>query len=245
MRCVDLSIQSFLSSESGKTSQLTTITKVLEPLALTYTRHHTLFFPRVIGGRTLPCLLTVALPSALILIILRQLPCFWGVAPNGSSAACMMTAMLEVRVGQICAWPDSFRWVDGAVLRSSAEEEGPGRGGRVKWCDPPRCCWLPSKYCGFLPVWTSFDACLYMAKAVFLSVAWSPFSTGDLTRLVILSSSCREMSDCVLCLCGRWKNPRSNASFTCVQYISACLWNPSLACRELSEPVNWHPVKHK
>ena len=54
------------------------------------------------GGRTAPCLLAVALSSVLILIISRQLPCVCRVASRGSSAACMVTAILEVSVGNVC-----------------------------------------------------------------------------------------------------------------------------------------------
>ena len=131
------------------------------------------------GGRTAPCLLTVALSSVLILIISRQLPCVCRVAPRGSSAACMVTAILEVSVGNICAWLVRLSWR--GVLRFPADKER--RGGRVKRF-------------GSLKSGTSFHACrLHMARDIlFLSDVSSLFSTGDLRHGVILNSSCSEVS---------------------------------------------------
>ena len=80
------------------------------------------------GGRTAPCLLTVALSSVLILIISGQLPCVCRVAPRGSSAACMVTAILEVSVGKVCAWLVRLSWR--GVLRFQADKVR--RGGRAK-----------------------------------------------------------------------------------------------------------------
>ena len=114
-------------------------------------------------GRTAPCLLTVALSSVLILIISRQLPCVCRVAPRGSSAACMVTAILEVSVGKVCASLVRLAWRD--VLRFPADKER--RGGRVKRFGSLKSAWLPvSRYEGF-PVdsGTSFHACrLHMAR---------------------------------------------------------------------------------
>ena len=134
------------------------------------------------GGRITPCLLTVALSSVLILIISRQLPCVCRVAPRGSSAACMVTAILEVSERNICAWLVRLSWR--GVLRFSADKER--RGGRVKQFGSLKSAWRPvSRYEGF-PVdsGTSFDACrLHMARDVlFLSDVSSMFSTGDFPR---------------------------------------------------------------
>ena len=194
------------------------------------------------GGRTTPCLLTVALSSVLILIISRQLPCVCRVALIGSSAACMVTAILEVSIGQVCTWLIRLSWRD--VLRFPADEER--RGGRVKRFGSLKRARLPvSRSVGFPSAETSFDACsrTRMAnKLLALSVNSSLFSTGDLTVGVILNFSCSKMSDWVLCWPGRWKKPLSYASFTCVQFISACLRiNPSW--RDKSEPVSWNALK--
>ena len=194
------------------------------------------------GGRTTPCLLTVALSSVLTLIISRQLPCVCRVAPRGSSAACMVTAILEVSVWQVCAWLVRLSWRD--VLPFPADKER--RGGRVKRFGSLKSARLPaSRYGGFPSAETSFDACsrTRMAnKLLALSVNSSLFSTGDLIVCVILNSSCSKMSDWVLCWPCRWKKPLSYASFTCVQCISACLRiNPSW--RDKSEPVSWNALK--
>lgn len=187
------------------------------------------------GGSTPPCLLTVALSSVLILIISKQLPWLWREDPNGSRAVCMVTAMLELRVGQHprCAWwPDSFRWTAGAVdLSSEFSVLLEGRGGRAKRCDVPKRGCLPD--CGFHSGVTGFVACLHILIAVFLSSFSSLFSTGVLLNAVILSSSCREMSDCDLRWGDRSKSPWSKASLTCAQYTSACLWTRSWV---MSEP---------
>ena len=206
-------------------------------------KHHALSFcRRVMGGRTTPCLLTVALSSVLILIISRQLPCVCRVAPRGSSAVCMVTAILEVSVGKVCASLVRLSWRD--VLRFPADKER--RGGRVKRFGSLKSAWLPvSRYEGF-PVdsGTSFHACrLHMARDIlFLSDVSSLFSTGDLRHGVILNSSCSEVFCWFLCWPGRWKKPLSYASFTCDQCISACLLINS-SWREMSEPVTWYPVK--
>ena len=71
------------------------------------------------GELLLNCLLTVALSSVLILIISRQLPCVCRVAPRGGSAACMVTAILEVSVGKVCAWLVRLSWR--GVLRFPAK----------------------------------------------------------------------------------------------------------------------------
>ena len=151
------------------------------------------------GGRTAPCLLAVALSSVLILIISRQLPWVCRVAPRESSADCIVTAILEVSVGKVCAWLVRLSWR--GVLRFPADKER--RGGRVKRLGFVKSVWLPiSRYEGF-PVdsGTSFDACrLRMARDVlFLSDVSSLFSTGDLRHGVILNSSCSEVSCWFLC----------------------------------------------
>ena len=194
------------------------------------------------GGRTTPCLLTVALSSVLILIISRQLPCVCRVALIGSKAACMVTAILEVSVEQVCAWLVRLSWRD--VLRLPADKER--RGGRVKRFGSLKSAWLPvSRYGGLPSAETSFDACSrtrMASKLLALSVNSSLFSTGDLIVGVILNSSCSKMFDWVLCWPGRWKKPLSYASFTCLQYISACpRINPSW--RDKSEPVSWNALK--
>ena len=99
------------------------------------------------GGRTAPCLLAVALSSVLILIISRQLPCVCRVASRGSSAACMVTAILEVTVGNVCAWPFRLSWR--GVLRFPADKER--RGGRVKRFASLKSAWLPVSRLGGLP----------------------------------------------------------------------------------------------
>ena len=193
------------------------------------------------GGRTAPCLLTVALSSVLILIISRQLPCVCRVAPRGSSAACMVTAILEVSVGKVCAWLFRLSWR--GVVRFPADKER--RGGRVKRFASLKRAWLPVSRLGGFPVArTSYDACrLQMVKDIlFLSDVSSLFSTGDLRHGVILNSSCSEVCCLFLCWPGRWKKPLSYASFTCAQCVSACLLINS-SWREMSEPVSWHPVK--
>ena len=194
-------------------------------------------------GRTVaPCRLTVALSSVLILIISRQLPCVCRVAPIGSSAACMVTAILEVSVGQVCAW--LVRLSLRGALRFPADKER--RGGRVKRFDSLKSGWIAASKCGGFPsTETSFDACSctrMASKLLALSVNSSLFSTGDLIVGVILNSFCSKMSDWALCWTGRWKKPLSYASFTCVKCISACLRiNPSW--RDKSEPVPWNAVK--
>ena len=120
------------------------------------------------GGRTAPCLLTVALSSVLILIISRQLPCVCRVAPRGSSAACMVTAILEVSVGKVCSWLVRLSWR--GVLRFPADKER--RGGRVKRFGSLESAWLPVSRLGGFPVArTSFDASrLHLARDIlFLS----------------------------------------------------------------------------
>ena len=133
------------------------------------------------GGRTTPCLLTVALSSVLILIISRQLPCVCRVALIGSSAACMVTAILEVSIGQVCTWLVRLSWGD--VLRFPADKERSG--GRVKRFGSLKSARLPvSRSVGFPSAETSFDACSRTHKAnklLALSVNFSLFSTGDLT----------------------------------------------------------------
>ena len=193
------------------------------------------------GGRTAPCLLTVALSSVLILNISRQLPCVCRVASRGSSAACIVTAILDVSAGKVCAWLVRLSWRD--VLRSPADKERSG--GRVRRFVSLKSAWLPvSRYEGFQAARTSFDASrLHLARDVlFLPDVSSLFSTGDLRHGVILNSSCSEVFYWFLCCPGIWKKPLSYASFTCAQCISACLLiNPSW--REMSEPVSWYLVK--
>ena len=129
------------------------------------------------GGRTAPCLLTVALSSVLILIISRQLPCVCRVASRGSSAACMVTAILEVTVGKVCAWLFRLSWR--GVLGFPADKER--RGGRVKRFASLKSAWLPVSRLGGFPVArTSIDASrLHLARDVlFLSDVSSLFSTG-------------------------------------------------------------------
>ena len=195
------------------------------------------------GGRTAPCLLTVALSSVLILIISRQLPCVCGVGPRGSSAVCMVTAILEVSVGNICPWFVRLSWR--GVLRFPADKER--RGGRVKRFGSVKSAWLPfSRYEGFPVARTSFDASrLHLARDVlFLPDVFSLFSTGDLRHGVILNPSYSEVSCWFLCWRGKWMKPLSYASFTCAQCISACLLINS-SWREMSEPVSWYPVKDR
>ena len=191
------------------------------------------------GGRTAPCPLTVALSSVLILIISRQLPCVCRVAPIGSSAACMVTAILEVSVGKVCTWLVRLSWRD--VLRFPADKER--RGGRVRRFSSLKSARLPVSRCEGFPVasGTSFDACR-TRDVLFVSVVSSLFSTGKFRDGVILNSSCSEVSCWFLCWRGKWKKPLSYASCTCAQWISACpRINPSW--REKSELVSWHPVK--
>ena len=120
------------------------------------------------GGRTTPCLLAVALSSVLILIISRQLPCVCRVAPRGSSAARMVTAILEVSVGKVCAWLVRLSWR--GVLRFPADKKR--RGGRVKRFGSLKSAWLTVSRLGGFPVArTSFDASrLHLARDIlFLS----------------------------------------------------------------------------
>ena len=135
------------------------------------------------GGRIVPCLLTVAFSSVLILIISRQLPCC-RVAPIGSSAACMVTAILEVSVGKVCVRLVRLSWRD--VLPFPADKER--RDGKVKRFGSLKSAWHPvSRYGGFPVARTSCDACrLQMVKDVlFLPDISSLFSTGDLRHGVI------------------------------------------------------------
>ena len=156
------------------------------------------------GGRTAPCLLTVALSSVLILIISRKLPCVCRVASRGSCAACMVTAILEVSVGKVCVSLVRLSWRD--VLRFPADKER--RGGRVRRFGSLKSAWLPvSRYEGFQVAITSFDASrLHLARDVlFLPDVSSLFSTGDLRHGVILNSSCSEV---FCCFCGDVANER-------------------------------------
>ena len=122
------------------------------------------------GGRTAPCLLTVALSSVLILLISRQLPCVCRVASRGSSAACMVTAILKVNVGKVCAWLVRLSWRD--VLRSPADKER--RGGRVKRFGSLKSASLPvSRYEGFQVARTSFDAAAYIWPGTYYSCQMS------------------------------------------------------------------------
>ena len=193
------------------------------------------------GGRTAPCLLTVALSSVLILIISRQLPCVCRVASRGSSAACMVTAILEVTVGKVCAWLFRLSWR--GVLRFPADKER--RGGTVKRFASLKSAWLPVSRLGDFPVArTSIDASrLHLARDVlFLSDVSSLFSTGKFRDGVILNSSCSEVFCWFFSWPGKWKKPLSYASFTCAQCISACLLINS-SWKDMSEPVTWHPAK--
>ena len=167
---------------------VTSVRKVTETVNLQTSRSF-LSCRRVMGGRTAPCLLAVALSSVLILIISRQLPCVCRVAPRGSSAACMVTAILEVSVGKVCARLVRLSWRD--VLPFPADKERGG--GREKRFGSLKSAWLPvSRYGGFPVARTSCDACrLQMVKDVlFLSDASSLFSTGDLRDGVIFTVRC-------------------------------------------------------
>ena len=181
------------------------------------------------GGRTAPCLLTVALSSVLILIISRQLPCVCRVAPRGSSAACMVTAILEVSVGKVCSWLVRLSWR--GVLRFPADRER--RGGRVKRFGSLKSAWLPvSRYEGF-PVdsGTSFHACrLHMARDIlFLSsprsakvlspktplldeflgkrLSWHPLAVYNPSLLLRETVSCRGFPGRGLCRLGSPASP--------------------------------------
>ena len=149
----------------------------------------------------------------------------------------MVTAILEVSVGKVCAWLVRLSWRD--VLRFPADKER--MGGRVKRFGSLKSAWLPvSRYEGFPVARTSFDASrLHLARDVLFS---SLFSTGDLRHGVILNPSYSEVSCWFLCWRGKWMKPLSYASFTCAQCISACLLINS-SWREMSEPVGWYPVK--
>lgn len=206
--------------------------------------NQSLFFSRFMGGRTPPCLLTVARSSDLILMISKQFPWLWRVVPSGSSAVCMVTVILEVRVGQHdCAWPDIFRLIGAVLLSDFPVLFRDGRGGRVNRCGSLKWCWLPvSKNCCFLVDEASCGASLRVSLTGFLQAILSAslFSTGVLLNDVILSSFWREISECSL-RCGRWNCPSWNASLTCSQYISARLWTSSWV---RSQSDKWRPTKN-
>ena len=180
------------------------------------------------GGRTAPCLLTVALSSVLILIISGQLSCVCRLAPRGSSAACMVTAILEVSVGKVCSWLVRLSWR--GVLRFPADKER--RGGRVKRFGSLKSAWLPVSRLGGFPVArTSFDASrLHLARDIlFLSsprsakvlspktplldefvgkrLSWHPLAIYNPSLLLRETVSCRGFPGRGLCRLGSPPSP--------------------------------------